>query len=356
MNTDSRNSARQNNPSESQGRSRDRRSVWLRWSLIGLGVVLFLAVTLEASLRAAGFVYHYEKPLPNDYSDDTFVFMCVGDSSTKGWGAKDPEKQSYPAQLKRILDERHSESAWEFVNLGAPGMNTSQAARRFEGWCRSYHPDMAILMVGNNDIWNLNDTCIQIVGQGEAATLKEQLRARVRIWADSLRVVGLWRELVLKIKGDDRTHDWNPMAHQNPSYRQFSDGLEILGPVEQVKQVYLFNYRRIIRIAEKYGVELLWMDYHVGARFGETAYVGPALDELSAEYVDLFALFHEGDQPIGLLKDEVDTARRDLLTDDLWHPTALGYAAIARAVYNKLVDLEKVPGPKFNVLQDLHVH
>ena len=42
--------------------------------------------------------------------------MCIGDSSTEGSGATDIAKDSYPAQLQRMLDK----DKYEVKNYGVP--------------------------------------------------------------------------------------------------------------------------------------------------------------------------------------------------------------------------------------------
>ena len=101
---------------------------------------------------------------PGDYPDDALVILCVGDSCTYGEGA-DPKTQSYPVQLENILRTKHPDRKFYVVNLGLPGMNSSQLARRFEGYVQLHKPDLAIILIGNNDVWNQNDSFIHLVGK-----------------------------------------------------------------------------------------------------------------------------------------------------------------------------------------------
>jgi len=55
---------------------------------------------------------------------NTFRVLAVGDSFTYGEGVKDAD--TMPAQLQRVLQERHPELAVEVVNLGEPGVNTEK--------------------------------------------------------------------------------------------------------------------------------------------------------------------------------------------------------------------------------------
>jgi lysophospholipase L1-like esterase len=238
------------------------------------------------------------------------------------------------------------------VNLGAPGMNTSQLVRRLEGYIHLHRPDLILPLIGNNDVWNAAENYITVIGHREEDELDEQLAADLKLWADKLRVVRLMRSALLLVH-DGRKDYFNPMESRGPDWGAFHHGMEYLGTVEHVTDLYLMNYRRMEKIAAKYGAEILWLDYHVGARLGETAYVEVALKEMGVPSVDLFPLFHDGPQPKGLLRKEEPTARRDLLNNDLWHPNATGYALIARAVYNKMVELDYVGGPQIAIFEDL---
>lgn len=343
-------------PSISASR-KPQKSALSRKTRIGLIVftLILVVVALEIGLRSVGFSYYFEKNLkPGNHPDDAFVIICLGDSSTQGASAGS-DNLTYPAQLETLLNTRHPDRQYRLVNLGCPGANSSQIARRFEGYVRLHKPDMAILLIGNNDVWNRNESRMALVGTGEEARLGDRLAARLRYWADSSRVVRLARALATKIH-DPRTSDWNAMAHASPSYDNFRRSLKILGDVERVRDLYRLNFRQISKVAGKYDVDLLWLDYHVGAKFGETQHLSPVLKDLGAASIDLFPLFHNGSHAKGMMKNERDTVRRDLLHDDLWHPNALGYAVFARAIYNQLVEMGHAPGPPIDVMQNLQPH
>lgn len=327
-----------------------------RIALIAFGTVLGL-VLLEVFLRSIGFVYYFERRYrPGDHPENAFVILCLGDSCTQGQGASDEEQLGYPGQLQHILDTRHPERDYRVVNMGFAGANSSQLARRFEGFVRLHEPDLAVILIGNNDVWNQNESRLHLVGRGKRAKASRRLRARLRLWGDNLRVVRLARCIVLSVD-DDRERGWNPGEDRNrgrlwnpdedtsPNRYQFKKGAEILGDIEQIKHLYRLNFNQISEIAESCGVELLWLDYHKHARFRETDHIDPILEELGAPYVDLAPYFWDGEQ-----------YNEDLLARDDWHPNDLGYTVFARAVYNKIVELGYAAGPPIEVLEDLTVH
>jgi lysophospholipase L1-like esterase len=73
--------------------------------------------------------------------------VCLGDSSTYGWGVEPSE--SYPAQLQELLDER-SPAEWEVFNLGVPGYTSFQGRLLLER-LRELDPDVVVISFGSND-------------------------------------------------------------------------------------------------------------------------------------------------------------------------------------------------------------
>ena len=74
--------------------------------------------------------------------------VCLGDSTTLGWGLR-PE-EAYPQVLQDLLDgvgER-----WEVLNVALPGWSTRQEAIAYRRIARRYAPDLVLLGICLNDI------------------------------------------------------------------------------------------------------------------------------------------------------------------------------------------------------------
>jgi lysophospholipase L1-like esterase len=54
--------------------------------------------------------------------DGSTRILAIGDSCTWGWRVE--EKESYPAVLQALLDERYGPSAYQVINAGVPGYST----------------------------------------------------------------------------------------------------------------------------------------------------------------------------------------------------------------------------------------
>jgi acyl-CoA thioesterase I len=86
-----------------------------------------------------------------DYSAPIRV-ACVGDSITYGYGIKDREHDSYPAQLNAMLGKK-----WDVRNFGVNGATAlKKGTRPYSGQqsyrdALSFKPDVVIIKLGTND-------------------------------------------------------------------------------------------------------------------------------------------------------------------------------------------------------------
>jgi len=86
-------------------------------------------------------------------SAPTLTILCVGDSHT--YGLPLPEEESYPAQLEAALAAHHPQYRFRVVNLGIPGINSAFAVNRLERQLFQVRPQLVIVWVGINNIWNV---------------------------------------------------------------------------------------------------------------------------------------------------------------------------------------------------------
>jgi hypothetical protein len=107
--------------------------------------------------------------------------LCVGDSHTYGAGV--PWDESYPAQLQRLLDQR-APGVYSVVNLGIPGMSTTQVRHRLPDEIRRYRPDMILVWCGINNQWNRAESengSQGILGQLDGLASRSRLYRLVRV-------------------------------------------------------------------------------------------------------------------------------------------------------------------------------
>jgi hypothetical protein len=141
-------------------------------------VALLLALGAEFALQiAARFAPDRSTPWR---SGAQVRILCVGDSHTFGAGVE-PE-ESYPAQLQALLDERAA-GRFSLVNLGVPGMSTTQVRNRLPLQVARYRPDVVIVWAGVNDYWNTGETPGDgSLGRLEALAIRSRLYRLVRVW------------------------------------------------------------------------------------------------------------------------------------------------------------------------------
>ena len=147
-----------------------RRLIGRRLALVALGFVLALA-GLEAVLRLAALTVGARGAGLARGSATTI--LCVGDSHTYGVGVA--QQESYPGQLQTALDESGS-SRYRVVNLGLPGMSSTEIAARLPEWLDRHRPAIVVFGAGINNLWNRSGT---------------QRLPRTLAWLSTLRVYRL---------------------------------------------------------------------------------------------------------------------------------------------------------------------
>lgn len=107
--------------------------------------------------------------------------LCVGDSHTYGAGV--PRDRAYPAQLQELLDAREP-GVHSVVNLGLPGMSSTQLRNRVPVWLQRYRPGVLVVWVGVNDAWNRAEVGSEAGGTAsllDAALSRSRLYRLVRV-------------------------------------------------------------------------------------------------------------------------------------------------------------------------------
>ena len=89
---------------------------------------------------------------PEIYSkkSGTIRIVCLGSSTTYGDGLD--YRDTYPAILQHILDERAGKGKYEVINSGQPGLHLTQIASLVKYEILPLKPDLVILMNINNNL------------------------------------------------------------------------------------------------------------------------------------------------------------------------------------------------------------
>jgi lysophospholipase L1-like esterase len=141
---------------------------------LALGILLAALLLLELSLQLASrFVGDRTGAWR---AGATLRVLCVGDSHT--YGALVRREESFPAQLGRLLEQREP-GVWSVVNLGVPGLSSTQVRNRLPVWLARYQPDVVVAWSGVNDSWNVSELDET---QGGWRLALEQLALRSRVF------------------------------------------------------------------------------------------------------------------------------------------------------------------------------
>jgi GDSL-like lipase/acylhydrolase family protein len=129
-----------------------RPRIALRWaSRLALPALLAL-VTAELALQLAARSSSDREAASG--GDRPHRILCAGDSHTYGAGV--PDADSNPAQLQALRDAR-APHQFGVVNVGVPGMTTTQVLNRLPEYVSRFRPETVIVWAGVNESWNTSE-------------------------------------------------------------------------------------------------------------------------------------------------------------------------------------------------------
>jgi acyl-CoA thioesterase-1 len=126
------------------------------------------------------------RPVDESAYTGTIKLACIGNSITYGYGIEDRNRDSYPAQLDRMLSDR-----WEVRNFGVSGatlLKDGNKPYRDESAfaaALAFEPDVAVIELGTNDSKPVNWDAHSASFVEDYLALIEQFReldSHPRIW------------------------------------------------------------------------------------------------------------------------------------------------------------------------------
>jgi lysophospholipase L1-like esterase len=288
----------------------------------GLALVVLLA---ELGFRAAGYFVR-----PGDAAPDPAAYriLCVGDSSTYGLGASDRERLGYPGQLQRMLSGANATPV-QVVNLGLPGINSSQALAVLESNLGRYRPQLVIVLAGVNDPWNTTGSRILMF---YPAGFFRALALRARYYVENLR---LFRFVKLTLLHRPNRFDAETVAGNDermPDRREQRDAL-----YRELKE----NFASMRRAAEREGASILFLEYHADGWSNPEVEIHRIYRELGLPFVPLHDFFRE-----------LDRRREPIRSEDRWHPNDEGYRLLAERISNYLDGKLPIRAPRYPEVED----
>jgi lysophospholipase L1-like esterase len=129
-------------------------------ALVQLGAaagVLTALLTTNAVAAAPESAAGVQQPLAIvDTSAATRTVTCVGDSLTAGFPYQGTQDQyTYPARLSVLLQSFYGAGSFEVINRGKTGYPAHQVLTSMIAgqWMALDNPEIVLLMVGGNDLW-----------------------------------------------------------------------------------------------------------------------------------------------------------------------------------------------------------
>lgn len=289
---------------------------FFRNSVLFLVWLFCLLLLTEISLRALGRLYSRKPSLAETSNNQTFNIVCIGDSFTYGVGVE--AAYSYPRQLERMLNNANLNKRFKVFNLAVPGSNSSQHLKCLEDLLGRYKGlDLAIILTGANDRWNLDDSNIYkvMVGGNYRSGLKG---VRLKIFLSKLRVYKMLKIVSMNIEGAPPGPKAGPLK-QPIRDRDIDE--------ELLKRLLEYNLTEIANLATSNNLGLIFQNYPQGGAKGE-GIAERVAGRFNIPFVDNHAAF---DERLKVL------SYPDLFIYDLSHPNRGGCEIMAKGLHKAIV-------------------
>ena len=257
-----------------------------------------------------------DPPDPNAYR-----ILCIGDSSTFGFGTDDPGRESYPARLKQIL-QQSNEKAVQVFNCALPGINSSQALRIFKKEIQRLQPHLVLICAGVNDPWNLIASRVLEFYEGPLA---KKILLRSVYYLQQLK---LFRFLYLNWVN---LRSREPQKEPVPDFDKNTVGknqILMSDPVrfeEALIKNWENNFMEFFNISRERGCLVFFLEYHNEGWMAPVKIIHSLYSKLALPVIPLFDIFQD-----------LDKKSVPVRANDAWHPNAKGYSIMAREVLKTL--------------------
>ncbi len=286
---------------------------------------MFIAVLSAELLFRAGALFLRDPGNSIHEKSQSYRIVCIGDSTTYGIGASDRDEFSYPSQLQKILDNNIPDKRYEVINLGIPGINSSQTLNRYTGNISELRPDTVIMMVGINDPWNFEESTIF---KYYDMNFMKKLNAQAELMLSHLKVYQFFRLLYVSSALRDMEVPAFDKEGKRRAVEFFNDDP---GKSKAFIDALVNNIAELKRISENNHINIVFMKYHTVGWGRPEVLIHNTYSQLKVPVVDNESMFRQALQR-GL----------NVFGSDRWHPGDLGYRLIARNVFNKLIEMNIV--------------
>ncbi len=275
---------------------------------------------------------------------DTFRIICLGDSSTFGFGIGIMDEDPYPQRLEAILNEKYPLRHIEVFNCGVPGYTVVQGLQWLKNELLYFEPDAVIVSFGHNDSLKAKITDVERIKASSSffGLMKHRLNRfelykllkycimeirlamiRRNTEVGTLKPKPMRLEAQKIIRGDQEEGVQTVPAGKGKS-------IEVKW-VRRVKKAELRDsYHRLIELLKENDIDAIIFDPCMLQQACD--YVSPQLLSIADQFdINLVQMKQ-------ILIDEKVTER--LLQLDRVHPTVLGHIAIAKSLASVVKSLD----------------
>lgn len=290
-------------------------------NLLGLAIACLLF--LEIFLRLLGFLLSLQilqfENFTSSEQRDTHTTLCIGDSWTVG-----ESSGNYPEGLQQTLMRLSPSSQVRVINLGRGGANSSQGVRLLLDKLTKYHPQFVIVMIGNNDHWNLSNSVYWQFAETEMTTA-DLAAARMRVFLHSLRVYKLVKILYYKVVGLPTPNEYYYAPDNNVGQEDSFSEMSAIDRDIHRKQLE-YNLLQFLELAQLYDFQVVFQTYFHFHGYQVNEVIRDVAGTYHVPLVDNNLLFHQ--------KIPEEHRNGYLIPDG--HPNANGYRFIADNVVTVL--------------------
>lgn len=278
----------------------------------------FALMAVELGLRVFGFGYKLAHRPPQDRGADYRIF-CVGESTTVGVGAKDPDLQSYPRQLERLLSEHFPDKRIQVFFDQTIGINTSENLMKLPGYLNRYDPQMVIFMVGVNNWWNMDKSNILLFSKSGALS---RMTLKTLVFLDRFRLWKLLKWLQFSLGWYRHRYDY-----RTPESEKFRMVLKREGAnwMKFFNLLAEHDLEEMVKICKTNNIQPVICTYPMGAFGGLSRIQRGIAEKFDVPFVDLYGSFRQLPN------------REDYVWRDHWHVNEKGYALAAQNIYECIV-------------------
>jgi lysophospholipase L1-like esterase len=278
-------------------------------ALRAAGNILLIFLSVELSLRVAARVYEW-KSFREDRSDAAdpaaYRILCVGESTTYGVGAADPERESWPAQLEKIMSRRFPGRKIQVFNRGVGGVTALEHFRHFDRYLDLLKPDLTIFQLGGNT------TGATGFYWGNGGWLGE--------WANRFRTLR-----VLKMAAVASAAFFVDDGYVQEAFGRFYfSSSNRTGRFTIPREQHATYLKKMIDRAQRAGGSVLVCGYF---RSDANRFLPGLASEKGVPYCDLARIY-----------ERFADRESEILSSDMAHPNSYGYSLIAQEVARRILD------------------